>query len=119
MTTPKHVVLFDATQTSPQQTRIQDPEIVDTPYISNSWRHFTSSDGRAISGIWEAEPHLERCQCDFDEMCHLLEGTVRLTGSQGNSQQFCAGDSFVVEKGFSGTWENLTYVKKVFFILNQ
>ncbi|WP_428036875.1 hypothetical protein [Amphritea sp.] len=52
MTTPKHVVLFDATQTSPQQTRIQDPEIVDTPYISNSWRHFTSSDGRAISGIW-------------------------------------------------------------------
>lgn len=118
MTNPNRVIAFDTT-TAPRQSRVADPALVDTPYISNSWRCFQSADGRALSGIWEAGPHLERCVCDFDEMCHILEGEVRLTDAAGLAKTFGSGDSFVVASGFSGTWENLTYVRKVFFILSS
>ncbi len=106
------------TDSEPRQTRVDDPVIVDAPYEAKSWRCFTDASGRAISGIWEAGPHLERCICDYDEMCHILEGEVRLTDKDGNAQVFGAGESFVVSAGFEGTWENLTRVRKVFFILN-
>ena len=51
-------------------------------------------------------------------MCHILDGQVRLTDADGQLQEFGPGDSFVVAAGFSGTWENLTHVRKVFFILS-
>ena len=117
MTNPDFVIPFE-TNTAPMVTRIDDPALVDTPYESKSWRCFTDATGRAISGIWEAGPHLERCVCDFDEMCHILDGTVRLTDASGRAKTFGPHDSFVVAAGFNGTWENLSYVRKVFFILN-
>jgi len=113
---PAHVIAFDTSGT-PRETRVADPALVDVPYTSSSWRCFGSADGRAISGVWEAGPHLERCSCDFDEMCHILEGQVRLTDAAGTAKVFGPGDSFVVAAGFLGTWENLSFVRKVFFIL--
>ncbi|WP_277538186.1 cupin domain-containing protein [Pseudomonas baetica] len=47
----------------------------------------------------------------------MLEGTVRLTDAEGISRTFGPGDSFVVASGFQGIWENLTTVRKVYFIL--
>ncbi|WP_137887673.1 cupin domain-containing protein [Pseudomonas sp. 2FE] len=59
-----------------------------------------------------------RCECDYDEMCHILEGTVRLTDADGVAKTFGPGDSFVVAAaGLKGTWENITLVRKVYFIL--
>lgn len=115
--TPNHVIAFDHTKQAPTESLIDDPAIVDRPYKSRSWRHFTNPDKGALAGIWEAEPHLERCTCDVDELCHILEGKVRLTDADGHAREFGPGESFVVAKGFSGTWENLTPVRKVFFIL--
>lgn len=115
---PKHIIAFDDATRTPTHSVIDNPQAVDTPYKSTSWRHFTNENKGAIAGHWEAEPHLERCKCDFDELCHILEGCVRLTDADGNSQEFRAGDAFVVAAGFDGTWENLTYVRKVFFVLS-
>lgn len=58
-----------------------------------------------------------RCECDYDEMCHILEGTVRLTDADGVAKTFGPGDSFVVAAEFRGAWENITPVRKVYFIL--
>lgn len=116
MKKPAFVIAFDATRLA-TETTISDPNLVDTPYSSKSWRCFEDAQGQSLSGIWEAGPHLERCSCDFDEMCHILEGQVRLTDSSGVTTTFGAGDSFVVAAGFEGTWENLSFVRKVFFIL--
>ncbi|NIZ11914.1 cupin domain-containing protein [Phaeobacter sp. HF9A] len=115
---PNHVVAFDAGDLAPAETCVEDPKLVDTPYRSKSWRHFQNAEKGALAGIWEAEPHLERCDCDYDELCHILEGRVRLTDAEGHAREFGPGDSFVVAAGFSGTWENLTPVRKVFFILS-
>lgn len=118
MKNPEHVIAFDASAVTPQHTVIDDPSVVDTPYKSCSWHRFENAGKGAMAGIWEAEPHKERCKCDFDEMCHILEGDVRLTDRHGQTRTFGAGDSFVVAAGFDGTWENLTAVRKVFFILS-
>ncbi|WP_095151551.1 cupin domain-containing protein [Pseudomonas sp. Irchel s3b5] len=114
---PRHVIDFANRDLAPRETEINDPAVVDAPYRSSSWRHFVRPDKNAVAGIWEAGPHLERCQCDYDELCHILEGTVRLTDTEGVSRTFTAGDSFVVASGFNGMWENLTPVRKVYFIL--
>lgn len=114
---PSHVIDFANRDLAPRETEISDPAVVDAPYRSHSWRHFVAPEKNAVAGIWEAGPHLERCECDYDELCHILEGTVRLTDVDGTSRTFGAGDSFVVASGFRGTWENLTTVRKVYFIL--
>jgi uncharacterized cupin superfamily protein len=113
---PRHVIDF-ASDLVPRETEINDPAVVDAPYHSKSWRHFVQPGKNAVAGIWEAGPHRERCQCDYDELCHILEGTVRLTDAEGVARTFGPGDSFVVASGFNGTWENLTTVRKVYFIL--
>lgn len=116
--TPRHVVAFDAEALPPREIVTDDPAVVDTPFTARSWRHFTQDEKGARAGIWEAGPHRERVACDYDEMCHLLEGEVRLTDADGVARSFGPGDSFVVARGFTGTWENLTFVRKVFFILD-
>ena len=114
---PRHVIDFANPAVSAAESIVSDPALVDRPYASRSWRYFQRPENGALAGIWEAEPHLERVACDHDELCHLLEGRVRLTDGEGVSQAFGPGDSFVVAAGFTGTWENLTHVRKVFFIL--
>ena len=115
---PAHVIAFEEGATEAREIVTSDPVVVDRPYRARSWRHFEKGDKGAIAGVWEAEPHLERVDCDYDELCHILEGRVRLTDSAGVARIFAAGDSFVVAAGFKGTWENLTHVRKVFFILS-
>ncbi|SEM44900.1 hypothetical protein SAMN04487857_10249 [Pseudomonas sp. ok272] len=114
---PAFVTDFATQPTKALIHEISDPQIVDAPYQSITWRHFSNEDKHLTAGIWEAGPHKERCSCDYDELCHLLEGRVRLTDSEGNSSTFEAGSTFVVAAGFKGTWENLTEVRKVYAIL--
>ncbi|QRM57913.1 DUF861 domain-containing protein (plasmid) [Sinorhizobium sp. BG8] len=112
-----HVIAFRKGATEAKETITSDPAVVDQPYRARSWRHFANAEKGAIAGIWEAEPHLERVTCEYDELCHILEGNVRLTDTAGVAQVFGPGESFVVAAGFKGIWENLTPVRKVFFIL--
>lgn len=114
---PKNVLDFKDAAVPGKETTVSDPVAVDQPYTARSWRHFQRPESGALAGIWEAEPHLERVDCDYDELCHILEGRVRLTDAEGQAKEFGPGDSFVVSAGFKGTWENLTAVRKVFFIL--
>ncbi|WAC26607.1 cupin domain-containing protein [Ancylobacter sp. SL191] len=115
---PRHVIAFDADAVPARDIVTDDPAVVDVPFVAQSRRHFTQVEKGAFSGIWEAPPHRERVDCDYDEMCHLLEGRVRLTDAAGQAREFGPGESFVVARGFKGTWENLTHVRKVFFILS-
>jgi len=51
-------------------------------------------------GLWRVN-YTER------ELCHLLTGVVQLTDTAGRQQIYRAGDTFMIDKGFSGTWEVL------------
>lgn len=114
---PVRVIAFKDQAMAPRETLTDDKAIVDKPYRSRSWRHFQGGGSGAFAGIWEAEEHLERVDCDYDEICHIISGTVRLTDAQGTARTFGPGETFAVQRGFRGTWENLTKVRKVFCII--
>jgi uncharacterized cupin superfamily protein len=47
---------------------------------------------------------------------HLIEGKVTVTPDDGEPQSFGPGDAFMLEKGFSGTWDIQEKVYKHFAI---
>ncbi|MGM0987786.1 MAG: cupin domain-containing protein [Pseudomonadota bacterium] len=82
-----------------------------------TWFGFTSEDGTTVSGIWSSEPFSKKkAHPDEMEFCYLIEGDVKLTDSEGNSQVFSAGEALVVTPGFDGIWESVSHVKKYFVI---
>jgi uncharacterized cupin superfamily protein len=50
---------------------------------------------------------LELMQWPVDEFMHLIKGQVEITTPTGHRERLRAGDSFVLPKGFSGTWRQL------------
>lgn len=83
-----------------------------------TWNHYSDPTGQFHAGIWQGEAGAWRVQYDpqEEELCTLLEGRVRLTDAHGDVQEFAAGATFVIPDGFSGVWENLTRVRKVYAI---
>ncbi len=70
-------------------------------------------------GIWASTPGTWRVSYSEHEFCHLLEGRVRLTGDDGHSVEFRAGDAFVVPAGFSGTWETIEAARKYYSLYER
>jgi len=52
----------------------------------------------------------------FDEFVQILSGKLILTGTDGVAQEFVAGDSLVVPKGFTGTWKMLGNYRELIVI---
>jgi len=58
------------------------------------------------SMIYEASDGVIRLtDLPYDEHARLLKGTAILTSVDGKVHEFRAGDTFVVPKGWNGTWE--------------
>ncbi len=62
-----------------------------------------------ILEVYEDEPATFRIDepYAFDEFVWVLSGKLILTYADGETQEFVAGDSLVVPKGFTGTWQML------------
>jgi uncharacterized cupin superfamily protein len=83
-----------------------------------TWNHYSDPTGQFHAGIWQGEPGAWRVQYGpgEEELCTLIEGRVRLTGADGLVREFAPGATFVVTGGFTGIWENLTRVRKVYAV---
>ena len=73
-------------------------------------------DDTTFAGEWRASVGAWRVRYDEWEFCHMLEGACELLPDDGPAQRFAAGDSFIVEPGFSGVWRVLSPMKKRFVI---
>lgn len=69
------------------------------------------------TGLWESEPGAWTVDYAEDELCVIVAGRVRLTPTGGQPQEFGPGDAFVIPRGFTGTWETVEQVRKVYAIL--
>lgn len=78
----------------------------------------TSADGSMVSGYWEATPGTYRAVYTGFEFVHLLKGRVVITPDGGEGVEMKAGCAFVMEPGFTGTWEILEPVAKHFTAQN-
>ena len=79
-----------------------------------TWVLHTSADGSMISGVWEATPGTFHATYDGFEFVHLLAGKLTITPDNGEPVTLKAGDAFVVEPDFKGTWQVEETVRKHF-----
>ena len=80
------------------------------------WNLLSSADARFHVGEWASSPGAWRVNYTEYELCHMLEGVVRLTNEAGTVRLYRAGDSFVVPSGFRGTWEVVEACRKLYAI---
>ena len=81
-----------------------------------TWIQNTSADGSMISGTWEATPGTYHATYKGYEFVHLMAGKIKITPDGGKPIMVGAGDAFVVEPTFKGTWEIIEPVRKHFDI---
>lgn len=80
------------------------------------WNAFSDPEGRFHVGRWASSEGIWRVNYTERELCHLLAGVVRLTDGSGQEWTYKAGDTFMIDKGFSGTWEVVAACLKVYAI---
>jgi uncharacterized protein len=80
------------------------------------WNLLSSGDGRFHVGQWASGVGAWRVQYSEYELCHLLEGAVRIAPDQGAGHTYRAGDTFVIPSGFRGVWEVLEPCRKIYAI---
>lgn len=81
-----------------------------------TWIEYTSEDGKVLSGWWSATPGTYHATYTALEDVYLIRGRIVITPEGGAPVEVAAGDSFVVEKDFQGTWEIKEEVFKHFVI---
>lgn len=79
-----------------------------------TWVLHTSKDGAMVSGIWECSPGTYHATYTAYEYVVLIDGKITITPDGGTPVTVKAGDAFVVEHDFKGTWKIEEYVRKHF-----
>ena len=71
--------------------------------------------GEVLIAVFESTPALIEIEEPFpyDEYVHVLEGELILTHIDGKKQTFKVGDSFLVPKGFLGTWDMTKHYREM------
>ncbi|GEM_PF-1025139 len=66
---------------------------------------YTDPSGVFTVGVWACDPGtLAINDLAIDEACYLIKGEVIITDSDGNMERFIAGEAFLLQRGFVGTW---------------
>lgn len=78
------------------------------------WQHYTDPSKKFFSGIWQSEPGAWKIAYTEEEYCQILEGISVLTDANGHAVTVRSGDSFVIPRGFTGTWEVLQTTRKIY-----
>lgn len=114
MTTPS-LLKIDATVT-PEEYFLPPEKLISGNPQQTVWMHYTDPTGQFMAGIWRSEPGKWRITYTEEEFCLMLEGTSIVTNEAGKSVTVTAGESFVIPRGFVGTWEVVEPSTKRFVI---
>jgi uncharacterized cupin superfamily protein len=91
-------------------------EIVSGDPVTSVQNYFTDATGQYFAGVWESTVGKWRVRYTESEFCAILQGKCVLTEDGGKAETFTKGDSFVIPSGFTGTWETVEPVKKLYAI---
>lgn len=81
-----------------------------------TWTFEESADGKTFAGVWESTPGKWRIVYDEWEYCSIVSGVSIVTRDGEAPQRVCAGDAFVIQPGFEGTWEVVETTRKLFVV---
>ncbi|MCA0920519.1 cupin domain-containing protein [Pseudooceanicola nanhaiensis] len=98
----------------PEIERPAPEKVIAGDPVFTTW-NLVEEDG-LYAGIWEATPGTWRITYDEWEYCRLLSGVSILTEEGGAPVTLRAGDSFVIPRGFKGTWQVVETTRKDYVI---
>lgn len=75
-----------------------------------------SRDDKVFAGEWSATAGAWRVKYEEWEFCHVLEGACELVPDGGEAVRYDAGDSLIIEPGFSGVWRVIEPMKKRYVV---
>jgi len=84
-----------------------------------SFFQFGQPGDRVVSGTWTSTVgtyHATYSHPTMHEFVHMIEGKMTITPEGGSAVELSAGDAFMIEPGFVGTWEVLEPVRKHFVL---
>mgnify|MGYP003650946272 CR=1 FL=1 len=80
---------------------------------------YTDATEQFFAGTWSSDVGKWRINYTEEEYCEIIEGTSIITSDDGAATTVTSGDSFVVPRGFSGTWEVVEPTSKKFVIYER
>ena len=86
--------------------------------ISTAKNFFSDVERGFHAGIWQSTLGSWRVAYNDHEFCHITSGRVRIR-SGAQSWEFGSGQSFVIPAGFSGVWEVIEPMSKLYVILER
>lgn len=112
----KNIIKID--KTAQADIAITPPEKLQSGQATTtSWNAFTNARGNLHMGHWTSGACKMHVNYTEDEFCLLLKGACILTDEHGFSTRFETGEPFAIASGFSGTWESVGEVEKIYVIL--
>ena len=84
--------------------------------VATAKNYFSDTEGKFFVGVWESTPGCWQVRYSEHEFCHITKGRVRIRSANGNQWEFGPGASFVMPAGFTGTWEVLEPVSKLYVV---
>ena len=86
----------------------------------SEYRYKTLYSGDINVAIYEAKPMTLRIKdYSIDEFVTVVSGVLVLTAEGGAPQRFDVGESVLVPKGFTGTWEMQGNFREMVVIINE
>lgn len=112
---PNRLVTFDPLPPAEPAQPAADRRLSGDPR-QQVWNVYSDPGAQFHAGRWASTPGAWRVRYSEHEFCHLLRGSLRIVGADGEAWNFGPGDSFVVPAGFEGTWEVLEDAEKLYAI---
>jgi uncharacterized protein len=108
------VRLNTATPAAPETGDLDGWVVTEGSPSMKTWVLHTSNDGNMMSGIWECTVGSYHATYTAYEYVVLIAGRITITPDGGTPVTVRAGDAFVVEHDFKGTWKIEENVRKHF-----
>lgn len=106
--------LDTATPGTPSTDTLDGWVVTEGTPAMKTWVLHTSNDGTMVSGIWECTVGSYHATYTAYEYVVLIAGRITITPDGGTPVTVQAGDAFVVEHDFKGTWKIEENVRKHF-----
>ncbi len=115
MTVP-HVIQLDTVDAPGIDSVVPEAKRIAGNPRQTVWMHYTDPSSQFFVGIWRSEPGKWAISYTEEEFCHMLDGVSVITSAAGEAVTVRAGDSFVMPRGFVGTWEVVEPTTKRFVV---
>ena len=112
------IIDFGVAKPDVSQDRPSPERLLSGDPITTAKNFFSDAERGFHAGIWQSTVGSWRVTYNEHEFCHITSGRVRLR-SDAQSWEFGPGQSFVIPAGFTGIWEVIEPMSKLYVILER